>query len=697
MRRFGRFIDPAVELPFRFDGAPMRGFAGDTILSALWRNQERAFSRSFKLRRWRGPLSLAADDGATMIDIEGEPNVVAATRPLTANLEIKSRLRAGAVSRLLSASVFGRSLAAPLLRPGFYHRAFFRPRGAWPLWERVIRRLAAEGEIAERGGARARRENLFCDFAVVGGGVAGLAAAVAAAQRGETILFDSSPLVGGAVARFFSDESETLRRLREAARASPRLRILPSFRVNGFFADDLLTAVDSAGSATICARAQKIVFAVGARAQPIVFRGNDIPGVMLVDAAAKLVADYDLSCGRNVVVIGRDERDLALARLLVEHGARVAAVLLLADSDLGDSADSAGVADLPAGIEIRRGIESLEAVAVAGGARLSAICFTSGARAERIECDCALMNGGRVAAAELPLCAGAAWRLSAAGPVLDLRDLPSSIALAGAVNGARAIDEAVADGEAAIEKLAGGEKRAAKRRSKKESEEETIDAAPAAPLGADANANANAIFRHEKGGEFVDFDHDLEIRDIEAAIDEGFDDPGIVEALDDLRDGRFARALFEFAGVADFGARARRGGANRRDSNAAADRARIARAGGGGGAAFSAKTFAAASAASFARGRISPSPANGCGRLFTAARRKSKPNPKRRARARAFAMFRLWAKSSSAARARAIFCGALTPCRRSRAGVRAMSSRSPKTACWRTTASPRGWRTAIII
>ena len=412
MRRFGRFIDPAVELPFRFAGAPMRGFAGDTILSALWRNQERAFSRSFKLRRWRGPLSLAADDGATMIDIEGEPNVVAATRPLTANLEIKSRQRAGAASRLLSASIFGRSLAAPLLRPGFYHRAFFRPRGAWPLWERVIRRLAAEGEIAERGGARARRENLFCDFAVVGGGVAGLAAAVAAAQRGETILFDSSPLVGGAVARFFSDESETLRRLREAARASPRLRILPSFRVNGFFADDLLTAVDSAGSATICARAKKIVFAVGARAQPIVFRGNDIPGVMLVDAAAKLVADYDLSCGRNVVVIGRDERDLALARLLVEHGARVAAVLLLADSDLADSADAV---DLPAGIEIRRGIESLEAIASDGGARLSAICFTSGGRVERIECDCALMNGGRVAAAELPLCAGAAWRIVGGG------------------------------------------------------------------------------------------------------------------------------------------------------------------------------------------------------------------------------------------------------------------------------------------
>ena len=526
MRRFGRFIDPAVELPFRFDGAPMRGFAGDTILSALWRNQERAFSRSFKLRRWRGPLSLAADDGATMIDIEGEPNVVAATRPLTANLEIKSRLRAGAASRLLSASVFGRSLAAPLLRPGFYHRAFFRPRGAWPLWERVIRRLAAEGEIAERGGARARRENLFCDFAVVGGGVAGLSAAVAAAQRGETILFDSSPLVGGAVARFFSDESETLRRLREAARASPRLRILPSFRVNGFFADDLLTAVDSAGCATICARAKKTVFAVGARAQPIVFRGNDIPGVMLVDAAAKLVADYDLACGRNVVVIGRDERDLSLARLLVEHGARVAAVLLLADSDL---ADSANAVDLPAGIEIRRGIESLEAVAVAGGARLSSICFTSGARAERIECDCALMNGGRVAAAELPLCAGAAWRLSAAGPILDLRDLPPSIALAGAVNGARTIDEAAADGEAAIEKIASGEKRAAKRRSKKESEEEAIDAAPAAPLGADANANTNAIFRHEKGGEFVDFDHDLEIRDIEAAIDEGFDDPELLK------------------------------------------------------------------------------------------------------------------------------------------------------------------------
>ena len=89
---------------------------------------------------------------------------------------------------------------------GFYYRAFFRPRGAWRFWEPIIRRMAGMGRVdtaAPHG--YYDKAYLFCDVVVIGGGAAGLSAALAAAKQGvRVVLVDDNPTLGGALnyARF---------------------------------------------------------------------------------------------------------------------------------------------------------------------------------------------------------------------------------------------------------------------------------------------------------------------------------------------------------------------------------------------------------------------------------------------------------------------------------------------------------------
>ena len=52
---FGRLIDRARPVTFRFEGRQRSGFAGDTIASALIVDGQWLMARSFKYHRPRGP------------------------------------------------------------------------------------------------------------------------------------------------------------------------------------------------------------------------------------------------------------------------------------------------------------------------------------------------------------------------------------------------------------------------------------------------------------------------------------------------------------------------------------------------------------------------------------------------------------------------------------------------------------------
>ena len=70
----GEWIDRSRELSFEFEGRAFRGYAGDTITSALVAAGVMTLGRSFKYHRPRGIHSFANHDANNLFQIGSEPN-----------------------------------------------------------------------------------------------------------------------------------------------------------------------------------------------------------------------------------------------------------------------------------------------------------------------------------------------------------------------------------------------------------------------------------------------------------------------------------------------------------------------------------------------------------------------------------------------------------------------------------------------
>jgi len=188
----GAWIDRSRVLNFRFNGRALSGFAGDTLASALLANGVRLTGRSFKLHRPRGIWSCGLEEPGTLVDVgDGArytPNVRATLMPLDEGLTARSVNCWPSVGFDLGALT---GLFAPLLPAGFYYKTFKWPN--WKTFEPAIRRMAGMGRApTDADSDRYEEIAAECDVLVVGGGIAGLAAAVAAARAGaHTMLLTS--------------------------------------------------------------------------------------------------------------------------------------------------------------------------------------------------------------------------------------------------------------------------------------------------------------------------------------------------------------------------------------------------------------------------------------------------------------------------------------------------------------------------
>ena len=195
----GLLLDRAEPVEFSFEGKRYGGFRGDTVASALAANDVTVLSRSFKYHRPRGIHSLSGLDANTLVQVGPAPNRFAERVPLAPDLEVTGQNYWGSL-RHDRLAVFG--LLHRFFPVGFYYKAFYKPRWTWPLWARMIRRIAGLGTV-DTGAPHGYfdKQYLFCDVLVVGGGAAGLAAAAQAAEAGaEVVLVDENAALGGAPA-----------------------------------------------------------------------------------------------------------------------------------------------------------------------------------------------------------------------------------------------------------------------------------------------------------------------------------------------------------------------------------------------------------------------------------------------------------------------------------------------------------------
>jgi sarcosine oxidase subunit alpha len=191
-------IDQKRELAFQYLGQRMTAYEGDSVASALYRNGVRIFSRSLKYHRPRGLYSLDGEAAHTMMTINGVPNENAERVLLRSGMQVTAQNVSGGPDT----DRYGFLDRLDRLMPaGFYYKLFHRPAGLWPFFAKRIRRMAGLGVLdVDKPFDDSKRFEIFlnADVAVVGGGMAGMNAALAAAEQGLRVcLFEQRPWLGG--------------------------------------------------------------------------------------------------------------------------------------------------------------------------------------------------------------------------------------------------------------------------------------------------------------------------------------------------------------------------------------------------------------------------------------------------------------------------------------------------------------------
>jgi sarcosine oxidase subunit alpha len=438
-------IDRGRRVSFFLDGRRLEALEGDTVGSAMAAAGIHVFGRSFKYHRPRGLLCMAGTCSNCLVTVDGVPNVRACTEPVREGMRVRRQNAWPSADLDFLRVLDWLSWAMP---PGFYYKAFHRPRFLWPRVEPLVRRVAGLGRVPQEvPEERGRRVHLHPDLLVIGGGPSGLSAAIAGARAGlKTVLVEQARQVGGRL--LYSTESvayrgeavpayELARRLEEEARGSG-VELLSATSALGVFDGPVVAAVGPRALYRIRPRA--IVFATGAIEQPAVFGNNDLPGIMLGGAVDRLLHQFRVLPGRRAVVLTLSPEGYRTAGALAEAGAAV--TIVDPRPDRGERRD-----DIVAGSTVLRAL---------GGRRVRWVEVgpPGGPPVRRLPCDLVVVAGAEVGAAGLLAQAGVTLSFDPASGSLLPQALPSGMAIAGRVAGRRTIEASLEEGRLAALDLA---------------------------------------------------------------------------------------------------------------------------------------------------------------------------------------------------------------------------------------------------
>ena len=537
----GRLTDGNKEISFTFNGKTLRGFEGDTLASALLANDQMLVGRSFKYHRPRGIVASGTEEPNALINMgkgaRFEPNQRATTTELFDGLVARSQnhwpsldFDVGGINASLSR----------LLPAGVYYKMFMYPRAFWKhVYEPFIRQSAGLGQAPKEGDADTYEHfHAFTDVLVIGGGVAGLVAARAAAETGARVLVleqsahwgGRGPVDGGRIDdRPVDNFVETLvSDLSARANVTLRKRCMGAGVYDHGYALGYERLSDHAPDSNgprhrlWRIRAKQIITATGAIERPLAFAGNDVPGVMLASAMRDYLVNYGVAPGQRIIVATNNDDAYRTAIELKKAGLDVLRIL--------DARETGGGALMNQARQLGIRIDCGRAIAkVSGGKRVRKvqICAQIGAGGalEEVGCDAVAMSGGWSPAVHLwSHCGGKLlWDDTHAHFRPDPERPPTGadgkgfVLPAGSANGILSLDgivpDAIQTGRDAA-KAAGFRLRKAPEFSVVQNSEAPLEPVWLMPQEARVGLRAKA---------WLDYQNDVKVSDVQLAAQEGYE------------------------------------------------------------------------------------------------------------------------------------------------------------------------------
>ncbi len=309
---------PSVE----FEGQRVELRPGDTIASTLYRGGVRTFSRSFKNHRRRGLYCLTGDCPNCLVTVNGDPAVRACTTDAADGMRVERATGWPSAERDMLSAIGRLHWLFPV---GFYYKTMLRPRRLWPLAERAIRRISGLGYVPlDRSPAAREARNVHADVLVAGGGPAGLAAALAAAERGASVVLCDEAAIGAT--RPPGRTRDLVAVLAAKAAASARITILERSVALGVY-EGPLVVVDGERFLHLV-HPERVIVATGAVERHAVFPGNDLVGIWLGRGAAKMAGLHGVAPGKRAVVAVASREGFEHLELLRRAGIEIAAALV---------------------------------------------------------------------------------------------------------------------------------------------------------------------------------------------------------------------------------------------------------------------------------------------------------------------------------------------------------------------------------